>query len=46
MLPVDPEAGPDCEMNPLWYWVEIDAVTGAVLHETIDSMFELPKDAK
>lgn len=46
MLPVDPEAGPDCEMNLLWYRVEINAVTGAVLHETIDSMFALPKDAK
>lgn len=46
VLPVDPEAGPDGDMNPLWYRVEIDAVTGAVLHETIDSMFALPKDAR
>lgn len=43
VLPVDPQAGPDGKMNPLWYRVEIDATTGAVLHETIYSMFALPR---
>lgn len=46
VLPVAPEAGPDGEMNPLWYRVTIDAATGAVLHETIGSMFLIPKDAR
>lgn len=46
VLPVDPEAGPDGEMNPLWYRVDIDAVTGAVMHETIDYMFSIPQDAR
>lgn len=46
VLSVDSEAGPDGEMNPLWYRVEIDAATGVVLHETIDSMFVIPREVR
>lgn len=43
-LPVDPEAEPDDEMNPLWYRVEINAATGAVEDETLFDLFTLGPD--
>lgn len=41
VLPVDPEAGPDGKMNPLWYRVEINATTGEVISETDWRLFSL-----
>lgn len=46
VLPVDPQAGPDGEANPLWYRVEIDATTGAVISENNWALFSFPREVK
>lgn len=40
-LPVDPEAGSNWDVNPLWYQVDVNAATGAVMHETTFRLFSI-----
>ena len=40
-LPVDPAAGANWGVNPLWYQVDVNAATGAVLDETTFRLFSI-----
>lgn len=40
-LPVEPDAGSNWNVNPLWYQVEVDAATGAVRGETALMIFNI-----
>lgn len=40
-LPVDPAAGANWDVNPLWYQVDVNAATGAVMDETTFRLFSI-----
>lgn len=40
-LPVDPAAGANWDVNPLWYQVDVNAATGAVMDETAFRLFSV-----